>query len=68
MYDGRTAQETRTFKAIQSQLSPAKVYAPIPQTIAFADASEARLPLMSNPSIQQLLLWKKIAEGLETLK
>lgn len=70
MYDGRTAQETRTFKAIQSQLSPlAKVYAPIPRTIAFADASEARLPLaMSNPKHPAVAVMEKIAEGLETLK
>lgn len=46
MYDGRTAQETRTYEAIKKQLSPlATVFEPIPRTIAFPDASEARVPL-----------------------
>lgn len=70
MYDGRTAQETRTFKAILEQLEPlAKVYAPIPRSIAFADASEARLPLaISNPKHPAVAVMEKIAEGLEKLK
>jgi chromosome partitioning protein len=46
MYDSRTAQESRTYQAIQEQLIPlAKIYEPIPRSIAFADASEARIPL-----------------------
>lgn len=70
MHDGRTAQETRTLKAIQEQLTPlAKVYAPIPRTIAFADASEARLPLaVSNPKHPAVAVMENIAEGLEILK
>jgi len=37
--------------------------------IAFADASEARLPLaMSNPKHPAVAVIEKIAEGLETLK
>ncbi len=70
MYDGRTAQETRTFKAIQDQLSPlAQVYPPIPRTITFADASEARLPLaVSNPKHPAVAVMEKIAAGLEALK
>jgi len=69
MYDGRTAQETRTFKAIQEQLSPlARVFQPIPRTIAFADASEARLPLVkSNPKHPAVAVMEKVAESLEKL-
>jgi chromosome partitioning protein len=70
MYDARTAQESRTSKAISEQLSPvATVFDPIPKTIAFADASEARLPLAlynsKNPAVGVL---KKIASSLEKLK
>lgn len=70
MYDGRTAQETRTFKAITEQLSPlAKVYDPIPRTIAFPDASEARVPLAkANPKHPAVAVLKKIAKSLESLK
>jgi chromosome partitioning protein len=46
MYDGRTAQESRTYQAIKEQLSPlAPVFEPIPRSIAFADATEKRVPL-----------------------
>ncbi|BAQ67003.1 ParA family protein [Geminocystis sp. NIES-3709] len=46
MYDGRTAQESRTYEAIKEQLSPlATVFEPIPRSIAFADATEKRVPL-----------------------
>ncbi len=46
MYDGRTAQESRTYQAIQEQLSPlATVFPPVPRAIAFADATEKRVPL-----------------------
>jgi chromosome partitioning protein len=46
MYDGRTAQESRTYQAIKEQLSPlAPVFGPIPRSIAFADATEKRVPL-----------------------
>jgi chromosome partitioning protein len=69
MYDGRTAQESRTLKAISSQLSPlATVYEPISRTIAFPDASEARLPLAltnrKHPAVDALLT---IALSLEKL-
>lgn len=69
MYDGRTAQESRTLKAINEQLSPlATVYDPIPRTIAFADASEARLPLaVANPKHPAVTVLKKIAKSLEKL-
>jgi chromosome partitioning protein len=46
MLDSRTAQETRTLQAVQEQLVQiAKVYPAIPKSIAFADASEQRMPL-----------------------
>jgi chromosome partitioning protein len=70
MYDARTAQESRTMKAILSQLSPlATVHEPIPKTIAFADASEARLPLaLYNPKHPAVSVLKKIALSLEKLQ
>ncbi|MEA5507675.1 ParA family protein [Halotia wernerae UHCC 0503] len=69
MYDARTAQESRTMKAILEQLSPlATVYEPIPKTIAFADASEARLPLaLYNPKHPAVGVLKKITSSLEKL-
>lgn len=69
MYDSRTAQETRTLKAIEEQLSPlAKVFQPVPRTIAFADASEARLPLCKyNSKHPAVAVLEKIAVGLEKL-
>jgi chromosome partitioning protein len=40
------SQHKRVLSAIQEQLSPiAPVFAPIPNTVAFADASEAQMPL-----------------------
>lgn len=69
MYDGRTAQESRTYKAIREQLSPlAPVHDPVNRSIAFADASEQRQPLAvfapKHPAVKVL---KKIAKSLETL-
>lgn len=69
MYDSRTAQENRTYKAIQEQLTPlAKVFQPIPKTTSFPDASEAKLPLAlfkaKHPAISIL---ETIAEHLENL-
>ena len=59
MYDGRTAQESRTYEAIKEQLSPlATVFEPIPKSIAFADATERREPLAlykpKHPAIKTL--------------
>ncbi len=70
MYDGRTAQETRTLKAIREQLSPlATVFNPVPRTIVFADASEARLPLAifhaKHPAVASM---ETIVKHLEKLK
>jgi chromosome partitioning protein len=69
MYDSRTAQESRTYKAMQEQLSMlAPVFDPVPKTIAFADASEANVPLAkmksSHPAIK---VFKQIVKHLETL-
>lgn len=70
MLDARTAQESRTLKAIQEQLSSiATVFSPIPKSIAFADASERRLPLAlfdkGHPAVSVL---NKIAGSLEILE
>ncbi|MFM2431909.1 MAG: hypothetical protein RLZZ511_3122 [Cyanobacteriota bacterium] len=69
MFDKRTAQESRTLAAIQEQLSQvATVFPPIPKSIAFADASEAMMPLAQfnsrHPAVATL---KKIAKALEKL-
>lgn len=70
MYDARTAQESRTMKAITEQLSSlATVHQAIPKSIAFADASEARLPLaIYNPKHPAVAVLKKIALHLEKLQ
>ena len=69
MFDGRTAQETRTYKAIKEQLSPlATVYEPIPRSIVFPDASEKRLPLaLHQPKHPAVSVMKKIVNKLEQL-
>lgn len=69
MYDGRTAQESRMYGAIKEQLSPiATVFDPIPRSIAFADATENKMPLAvykaKHPAVKVL---KKIAKSLETI-
>jgi chromosome partitioning protein len=46
MLDSRTAQETRTLQAVEEQLDKiGTIYPAIPKSIAFADASERRMPL-----------------------
>lgn len=69
MFDSRTAQETRTYKAIEEQLSPlATVYEPIPRSIVFPDASEKRLPLaLHQPKHPAVSVMKKIVKQLEQL-
>jgi chromosome partitioning protein len=69
MYDGRTAQESRTLAAIIEQLTPlATVFPPVPKSIAFADASEARLPLALNSAKHPALtVLDTIAIALEAL-
>ena len=69
MFDGRTAQETRTYNAIVEQLSPlSTVYEPIPRSIVFPDASEKRLPLaLHQPKHPAVGVMKKIVKKLEQL-
>jgi chromosome partitioning protein len=70
MLDARTAQESRTLKAIQEQLSEiATVFSPIPKSIAFADASERRLPLaLFDKGHLAVGVLNKIAGSLENLQ
>ncbi len=68
-YDARNSQDTRTLAAITEQLALAgMVFAPIPRSTAFVDASEERMPLAvyepKHPSVEVL---KKIAVSLESL-
>ncbi len=69
MLDSRTAQESRTVKSIQDQLSDlATIYPPIPKTIAFADASEHRVPLaLFDKNHHAVHTLKKIANSLDKL-
>ncbi len=69
LYDSRTAQETRTYQAIQEQLTPlATVFSPIPKTTFFPDASEAKLPLARfKPQHPAVSLLETIAQTLENL-
>jgi chromosome partitioning protein len=69
MYDARTAQESRTYQAIEEQLTPlGPVFEPIPRAIAFADASEERLPLaLAKPKHPAVPILQKIVDHLERL-
>jgi chromosome partitioning protein len=66
MYDGRTAQESRTYEAIKEQLAPlATVFDPIPKSIAFADATERREPLaIYKPKHPAVKILNKISQQL----
>jgi chromosome partitioning protein len=70
MLDSRTAQETRTLSAVQEQLSQlATVYPAIPKSIAFADASERRMPLaLYDKNHAAVKVLKKIAKELDKIK
>ena len=70
MLDARTAQESRTLDAIKEQLSKiATIYPAIRKSIAFADASERRIPLAiydkKHPIVKEM---KKIAAELDKLE
>lgn len=70
MLDARTAQESRTLDAIKEQLSKiATIYPAIRKSIAFADASERRIPLAiydkKHPIVKEM---KKIATELDQLE
>ncbi|MEB3161276.1 MAG: AAA family ATPase [Synechocystis sp.] len=69
LYDSRTAQETRTHKAIQDQLSSlGTVFSPIPKSIVFPDASEVKLPLaVYKPKHPAVPLLDEIVTALEAL-
>ncbi len=66
MYDGRTAQESRTYEAIKEQLSPLGiVFPPIPRSIAFADATEKRVPLaVYKPKHPAVKIFNQISQQL----
>ncbi|MBW4571698.1 MAG: ParA family protein [Tolypothrix carrinoi HA7290-LM1] len=70
MLDSRTAQETRTLQAVEEQLSQiGTIYPPIPKSIAFADASEHRMPLgMYDKKHPAVKILNKIAKELDKLK
>lgn len=72
MLDTRTAQETRTLQAVEEQLTQvATIYPPIPKSIAFADASERRMPLAvydkKHPAVKILNQIAKELNKLEVL-
>ncbi|MBW4565795.1 MAG: ParA family protein [Mojavia pulchra JT2-VF2] len=69
-YDARNSQDTRTLAAITEQLASAgTVFAPIPRSTAFVDASEERMPLaVYDPKHPSVAILKKIALSIESLK
>jgi len=70
MHKGRTVQGERSLKSIQEQLSKiGAVYSPIPETVAFADASEDHVPLaVYKPKHPAVVLLDQIAKNLEGLQ
>jgi chromosome partitioning protein len=66
MFDSRNSQDERTYAAIQEQLQKvARVFPPIPRSTAFADASEARLPLaLYQPKHPALAVLDEIASSI----
>lgn len=68
IFDGRNSQDARTYAAIQAQLGTvAPVYAPLPRSTAFADATEARQPLaLYQPKHPAIALMDEIAAQLTT--
>lgn len=70
MYDQRTVQESSTKEAIASQLAPlGQIFDPIPKSIAFADASQARLPLaLFNRKHPAIAILDKMAKKLDKLE
>ena len=69
-YDSRNSQDTRTLTAITEQLASAgTVFAPIPRSTTFVDASEERMPLaVYEPKHSSVAILKKIAISLQSLK
>ena len=68
-FDGRRSQHTRTYKQMCQELSSlSRVFPPVPDSTAFADATEERLPLsLFKPKHPAVKVFSVIAEGLEQL-
>lgn len=69
MHDARTVQGEMSLQSIQEQLSKiGAIYATIPRSVAFADASQQHIPLaVYNPKHPAVNLLAQIAKSLETL-
>jgi chromosome partitioning protein len=69
MYNSRCSQDSRTYKAICSQLAEvAEVFDPIARSTAFADASENFLPLaLYQPRHPSVAVLEKISRSLSAL-
>ncbi len=69
MHDARTVQGEMSLQSIQQQLSKIGViYATIPRSVAFADASQQHIPLaLYNPKHPAVNLLAQIAKSLEAL-
>jgi chromosome partitioning protein len=70
MFDGRTAQESRTMQALEENLAQiAPVFPPIPRAIAFADASEEHLPLaLYDKKHSAIKILERIAKKIDAIK
>jgi chromosome partitioning protein len=69
MHDARTVQGEMSLQSIQQQLSKiGAIYATIPRSVAFADASQQHIPLaLYNSKHPAVNLLAQIAKSLETL-
>ncbi len=69
MHDARTVQGEMSLQSIQKQLSKiGAIYATIPRSVAFADASQQHIPLaLYNPKHPAVNLLAQIAKSLEAL-
>lgn len=69
MHDARTVQGEMSLQSIQEQLSKiAPIFATIPRSVAFADASQQHIPLaLYNPKHPAVNLLAQIAKSLEAL-
>jgi len=69
MYDGRTAQGTRSLDSIRQLETKIPIFETIPVAIAFADASEKHMPLaVYNPNHPAVKALEKIAKSLDSLR
>lgn len=68
-FDKRRSQHTRTYEQMKSELNQlGTVFTPIPDSTAFADASEERVPLaVYKPKHPAVKVLTELAKGLETL-